>query len=186
MLKMLPNIITVIRLLLVPVFIFCFFVYDDKRIAFAVFVFASASDLLDGFLARRLNAISNFGKLFDPLADKLLQVSALICLTIIGFLPLTAAIIIAVKECIMLAGGWYALKRMNRVVYSNNFGKIASFIMSLAIALCFFRKFWFASEGMSLALDIFIYFSVALSVLAMIQYGVINIIRPLNLKKKDE
>ena len=95
------------------------------------------SDLLDGYLARRLNAITNFGKLFDPLADKLLQVSALVCLTVIGFLPLAAAIIMAVKELIMIIGGWYVLKRLKRVVYSNNFGKIASFIMSVAIALCF-------------------------------------------------
>ena len=178
MLKMLPNIITVIRLLLIPVFIFCFFVYEDKRIAFAVFIFAAMSDLLDGYLAHRLNAITNFGKLFDPLADKLLQVSALVCLTVIGFLPLAAAIIMAVKELIMIIGGWYVLKRLKRVVYSNNFGKIASFIMSVAIALCFFRKLWFSSPGMSLALDIFVYFSVALSVLAMVQYGILNIIRP--------
>lgn len=185
MLKMLPNIITVIRLLLIPVFIFCFFAYEDKRIAFAVFVFAELSDLLDGYLARRLDAISNFGKLFDPLADKFLQVSALVCLTVIGFLPLAAAIIMAVKELAMIIGGWFVLKKMKTVVYSNLFGKIASFIMSVAIALCFFRKLWFASPGMSLALDIFIYFSVALSVLAMVQYGIINIIRPQRDKKRQ-
>lgn len=159
--------------------------YADKRIAFAVFVIAALSDLLDGYLARRLDAVSNFGKLFDPIADKFLQVAALVCLTVIGFLPLTAAIIMAVKELVMIIGGWFALKSLNRVVYSNMVGKIASFVMSLSIALCFFRELWFASPGMSLALDIFIYFSVALSVLAMIQYGIINIIRPLKDKKRQ-
>lgn len=184
MLKLIPNIITVIRLLLIPVFIFCFFACEDKRIAFSIFVLAELSDLLDGYLARRLNAVSNFGKLFDPLADKLLQVAALVCLTIIGFLPLAAAIIMAAKELVMVIGGWYVLTKMDRVVYSNMFGKIASFVMSLAIALCFFRQSWFASPGMSLALNIFIYFSVALSVLAMVQYGILNIIRPLKEKKR--
>ena len=179
MLKLIPNIITVIRLLLIPVFIFCFFACEDKRIALA-----ELSDLLDGYLARRLNAVSNFGKLFDPLADKLLQVAALVCLTIIGFLPLAAAVIMAAKELVMVIGGWYVLTKMDRVVYSNMFGKIASFVMSLAIALCFFRQSWFASPGMSLALNVFIYFSVALSVLAMVQYGILNIIRPLKEKKR--
>ena len=64
MLKLIPNIITVIRLLLIPVFIFCFFACEDKCIAFSIFVLAELSDLLDGYLARRLNAVSNFGKLF--------------------------------------------------------------------------------------------------------------------------
>ena len=58
MLKLIPNIITVIRLLLIPVFIFCFFACEDKRIAFSIFVLAELSDLLDGYLARRLNAVS--------------------------------------------------------------------------------------------------------------------------------
>lgn len=127
---------------------------------------------------RAAESHNQFRQAFRPLADKLLQVSALVCLTVIGFLPLAAAIIMAVKELIMIIGGWYVLKRLKRVVYSNNFGKIASFIMSVAIALCFFRKLWFSSPGMSLALDIFVYFSVALSVLAMVQYGILNIIRP--------
>ena len=58
MLKLIPNIITVIRLLLIPVFIFCFFACEDKRIAFSIFVLAELSDLLDGYLARRLNGCS--------------------------------------------------------------------------------------------------------------------------------
>lgn len=76
-----PNLITAFRLLLVPVFAAVFFTCD-VRIAFAVFLLASASDLLDGYLARRWNVVSEFGKLFDPLADKLMQVGAVICLAI--------------------------------------------------------------------------------------------------------
>lgn len=75
------------------------------RIAFAVFLLASASDLLDGYLARRWNVVSEFGKLFDPLADKLMQVGAVICLAIKGMIPVIPVVIVFAKELLMLAGG---------------------------------------------------------------------------------
>lgn len=184
MVKKIPNMITIFRLILLPVFLYCYFAFADKRIAFAVFVVASASDLLDGYLARKLNAVSSFGKLADPLADKCLQVSAIVCLAITGYLPLAAAIIIAVKELIMLLGGVFVLKKMKTVVYANRFGKLTSFFFSITMCLCFFKDIWFFTETGSLVLDILIYIAIGLSVLSMIQYGILNVILPLARKNR--
>lgn len=172
-----PNLITAFRLLLVPVFAAVFFTCD-VRIAFAVFLLASASDLLDGYLARRWNVVSEFGKLFDPLADKLMQVGAVICLAIKGMIPVIPVVIVFAKELLMLAGGLIITKKRGYAVYSNIFGKLASFFFSLTVCLCFFRDFWFASETGGMILDILVWCAVILSVLAMVQYAVINVFRP--------
>ena len=183
--KKIPNMITVFRLILLPVFLYCYFAFADKRIAFAVFVIASASDLLDGYLAPKLNAVSSFGKLADPLADKCLQVSAIVCLAVTGYLPLGAAIIIAVKELVMLLGGIFVLKKMKTVVYANRFGKLTSFFFSLTMCLCFFRDIWFYTEIGSLILNILVYTAIGLSVLSMVQYGVLNVLLPLKRRNKE-
>ena len=92
-----PNVLTMIRLLLIPVFVILYMNGHPKG-ALAVFAVASLTDLLDGFLARKLNQISNFGKLFDPLADKLMVLTALICQGVGGVIPWAAILIIAGKE----------------------------------------------------------------------------------------
>ena len=79
MLKQIPNLLTVLRLVLIPFFLF-FLVQDDlndRLIAFAIFSFSSFTDFLDGYLARKLSAESEFGRILDPLADKALVISAL-------------------------------------------------------------------------------------------------------------
>ena len=183
--KYIPNIITAIRLILVPVFIYCFF-NTDIRIAFAVFLIASLSDLLDGYLARKWEVVSDFGKLFDPLADKIMQISAVVCLAIKGMLPILPVIIAFSKELLMLAGSVLILKRRNFVVYSNKFGKIASFIFSFVVCLCFFRDFWFTSDALGILLDVLVWIAVMLSVLAMLQYAYRNMLKPILLNNKDK
>ena len=77
----LPNCLTLIRILLIPFFLY-FLINGQSTIAIIIFVIASATDFLDGFLARKFDAITNFGIFIDPLADKLLTTSAFI-----GFIP---------------------------------------------------------------------------------------------------
>ena len=81
----LPNKLTVLRVLMIPFFV-AFLLYDitgpaDKWIALVLFCTASLTDMLDGKIARKYNLVTNFGKFMDPLADKLLVCTALICLT---------------------------------------------------------------------------------------------------------
>ena len=100
-----PNKLTVLRVIMVPFFVF--FMLSgcggaaSKWIALALFVIASLTDLLDGYLARRDNLITDFGKFMDPLADKLLVCSALICFVEIGTMPAWMVIIIIAREFII-------------------------------------------------------------------------------------
>ena len=91
-----PNVLTMLRLVLVPVFAVLFF-RGDRKASLAVFIAASLTDLLDGYLARRLNQITDFGKLFDPLADKLMVLTALVCQGIAGVFPWVAIVLVGCK-----------------------------------------------------------------------------------------
>ena len=100
----LPNKLTVLRIIMVPFFVF-FMLTDvggaaNKWIALAIFAVASLTDLLDGKIARKYNLVTNFGKFMDPLADKLLVCSAMICLIPSGKLAAEIVIIIIAREFI--------------------------------------------------------------------------------------
>jgi CDP-diacylglycerol--glycerol-3-phosphate 3-phosphatidyltransferase len=114
----LPNALTLARVALIPVFI-VLLMQGHYYISAGVFIVASATDALDGYIARRKNLVTNFGKLMDPLADKLLVVSALICLTALGKIAFWMVIVILAREFtitglrsvaassgVVLAAGW--------------------------------------------------------------------------------
>jgi len=130
--KNLPNIITSIRLLLIPVFSY-YLCEKQYLIAFLVFAIAAFSDVLDGYLARKFNAISNFGKLCDPLADKALQLSAVIILFLIGKLSIIFVLILFVKELLLIVGGILLYKR-KLIVPAQWYGKLSSLTLNSAIA----------------------------------------------------
>ncbi len=77
--KNIPNILTISRIIIAPIF-FLFFIYNNYLVAFILFVIANATDALDGFFARRYNMVSNFGSIYDPLADKILILFAFMCI----------------------------------------------------------------------------------------------------------
>ena len=99
----LPNLLTMIRMILVPVFVVFFYLgqggaFVYSILAFAVFVFASATDAVDGYIARKKNLITNFGKLMDPLADKVLTTAAFIVFVDVGIIPAWMLIVILSRE----------------------------------------------------------------------------------------
>ena len=96
-----PNALTMLRLALIPVFVILFW-NGHRKMALVVFVVASLTDMLDGMLARKLNQITDFGKLFDPLADKLMVLTALVCQGLAGVFPWSAILIVGLKELVML------------------------------------------------------------------------------------
>ena len=147
-----PNVLTFIRLLCVPAFAVVFFAVDGAKnlnvyIALGVFLFASVTDLLDGYIARKYGFITDLGKMIDPLADKLLQVTVAICLCVndyihhssIGMLFIAFPIVLGLKEAFMLVWGIRLAKR-DIIVHSNLFGKIAAIINTIGLLLCFFAK----------------------------------------------
>lgn len=133
-----PNILTMVRLLLIPIYWVLMMVRDNETAALIVFVTASATDLLDGYIARRFHLITNWGKLFDPLADKLMVLSVMVTLVLKGAVPPVILGIIAVKELAMMVGAAVML-RHQIVVYSKPIGKAAQFTMVVGMALAFFR-----------------------------------------------
>lgn len=162
-----PNVLTMIRLALIPVFVALFATGHDK-LALLVFLIASFTDFLDGYLARKNNQITAFGKLMDPLADKVMVVTALICQGITGVFPWVAIIIVLLKELVMVLGGVFMLKN-DVVVYSNMLGKTAQCSFILALVLSFYHAEFI---GWGFPLDrIVLWISVVLTLCALIDYG---------------
>lgn len=129
-----PNILTVIRFILVPVFGYYLF-KEQFVVAVILFVGACITDILDGVIARKYNLITSFGKLADPLADKLMQLTALTILSIQEIIPLPVLIIVLAKEIFMVAGSILIYKKVNFVVQANWYGKMTTVIFSLAIVM---------------------------------------------------
>lgn len=162
-----PNVLTMLRMALIPVFV-VLFANGQTKWALAVFLIASLTDLLDGYIARKCQLITNFGKLMDPLADKLMVCTALICQGISGVIPWAAIIIVMVKELLMVIGGAFMLKN-DVVVYSNMLGKTAMCFFVAALVLSFFHAEFVALGGQ--ADSIVLYIAVTLTVLAMLNYA---------------
>lgn len=134
----LPNKITIFRVIMIPFFVF-FLLFPGipygQWIAEAIFVIASLSDMVDGKIARKYNLITDFGKFMDPLADKLLTASAMICFVEMGRLPAWAVIIIISREFII--SGFRLVASDNGVVIAANmWGKVKTvFQMVMCVLL---------------------------------------------------
>ena len=131
MFKNVPNILTIIRFLLIPFIIFYIF-SGNYILAFVFFTISGLTDIADGFIARKFNFISNFGKLMDPLADKLTQITTLGSLAITNIIPVWILIIVLLKEVIMISGASF-LYGKDVVVYSKWYGKLATVLFYIAI-----------------------------------------------------
>ena len=161
-----PNVLTIFRLILVPVFVIVFR-QGKTQWALAVFCLASLTDMLDGILARKLNLITDFGKLFDPLADKLMVLTALFCQGMTGVFPWEAIFIVLIKELVMMAGSVYMLGK-GVVVYANFFGKTATVCFITSLILSFFHQ-ELAEWGRPVD-QYLLWISVGLSIQALISY----------------
>lgn len=131
-LKYIPNCLSILRILLVPVFIFLF-LKERYYWALAVFLIGGATDVLDGILARRFGWITDIGKILDPIGDKLMQCAALACLYAKHIIPLWLLIFFAVKESLMLIGGLFVFMKKKFVVVSSWQGKLAVVFFYAAI-----------------------------------------------------
>ena len=137
-LKNIPNVLSIIRICLVGVFVYVFFSNHPNNLIWALVVFLSAglTDVIDGFLARRFNWITNLGKILDPLADKLMQCTVLVCMLIKDMIPLWLVIPFILKEFLILLGGLLVIKKRKVVVVSNIFGKATVVLFYAAIVFC--------------------------------------------------
>ena len=135
-----PNLLTMLRMVGVAVFI-ALFAAGKTTAAMVVFILAACTDALDGYIARKYHLITSFGKLMDPLADKLMTLSALVCLTVTGYVPLWLVIIEGAKECFMVIGGCIVLRKKKLVVQADYIGKAATVTFIAAIIATFLHDY---------------------------------------------
>lgn len=131
MLKYVPNILTIIRFLLIPPIVITI-AYEQYILALVFLIFSAITDVLDGAIARRFNLVSDFGKLVDPLADKATQTAILVTLAVKGIIPFWILAIVIIKEFAMISGASF-LYGKELVVSSKWYGKLATVLFYVAI-----------------------------------------------------
>ncbi len=171
----LPNKITMLRVIMIP--FFAFFMLTDvvegsKYIAVAIFIVASLTDTLDGFIARKYNLVSNFGKFMDPLADKLLVSTALICFVSIPDNPMPVwGVIVIISREFIISGFRLVAANEGIVLAASWWGKIKTTVQMVMSVLLIVN---FSGEVIDIIENIFIYAAIALTVISLVDYLVKN------------
>ena len=170
----LPNKLTVMRVILIPFFVAAL-LYDNgssqtmRIVANVIFIAASLTDLFDGKIARKYNLVTNFGKFMDPLADKLLVCSALICLIQLGQLPAWVVFIIISREFII--SGFRLVAADNGIVIAASYwGKFKTTFQMIAVILMIFNIPALATVTM-----IMLVIAVVLTLISLVDYEAKNI-----------
>ena len=142
----LPNKLTLLRIIMIPVFVVLLYLDFpfNNLVALAVFILASITDTLDGYIARKYNLITDLGKLLDPVADKVMILTAMFSMTIgndaiPAVIPWAAVLVVLAKELLMIAGGALLLKH-GIVVYSSMVGKVAHCLFIAGLLLSYFHE----------------------------------------------
>lgn len=169
-----PNILTLVRMILIPFFVLFYFIDVPNWNIYAaiIFIVAAFTDWLDGFLARRNNQVSDFGKLWDPIADKLLVLAALLLLMDWGKVGLIPVLIIEARELII--GGFRSLAASKGIVIAaDKSGKLKTVVQFVAIIILLLNDWPFTFVPVSVGL-ILIWISAALAIYSCIEYMVKN------------
>ena len=169
----LPNKLTILRVIMIPFFVAAL-LYDGganqnmRYVAAALFIIASLTDMLDGKIARKYNLVTTFGKFMDPLADKLLVCSALICMIELRELPAWMVIIIISREFII--SGFRLVASDNGVVIAASYwGKFKTTFQMIGVVLLIFNI-----PVLSTLTTIIVWIALALTVISLVDYIVKN------------
>ncbi|WP_026523643.1 CDP-diacylglycerol--glycerol-3-phosphate 3-phosphatidyltransferase [Butyrivibrio sp. MB2005] len=168
----LPNKLTVFRVLLIPFFVIFLLVpifgEPDKWIALTIFVIASLTDLADGKIARKYNLVTDFGKFMDPLADKLLVCSAMICLIELGRIPSWIVVVIIAREFIISGFRLIAVEK-GRVIAASYWGKFKTTFQMIMVVLMI------ANIGqLQVVTTIIMYIALVLTIVSLVDYLIKN------------
>ena len=165
----LPNKLTIVRVCLIPFFVAALLFdhgnnYTMRIVANVLFIIASLTDLFDGKIARKYNMVTNFGKFMDPLADKLLVCSALICLIELGQLAAWVVIVIISREFII--SGFRLVAADNGVVIAASYwGKFKTTFQMIAVILLIFDI-----PALRRVAYITVVIAVALTIISLVDY----------------
>lgn len=163
-----PNMLTTLRVIMIPFFV-VFLLLDitayDNYIALAIFIAASLTDMLDGYLARKNNQVTNFGKFMDPLADKLLVSAALICLVELDRIPCWIVIVIISREFII--SGFRLVASDNGIVIAASWwGKLKT-VSQMIMIILLIGDFGGVFNVLG---TVFIYLALILTVVSLVDY----------------
>jgi len=165
----LPNKLTTLRVIMIPFFVF-FLLWQNgenrtfRMIALALFIIASLTDLLDGKIARKYNLVTNFGKFMDPLADKLLVCSALICLNELNALPAWMVIVIISREFII--SGFRLIASDNGVVIAASYwGKFKTTFQMVSVVLLILDI-----QALAFVTTICVWIALLLTIVSLVDY----------------
>lgn len=166
-----PNLITMIRIVLIIPFIM-FFINERYVEAFSCVLASGVSDAVDGFVARKLNQVSKLGKVLDPVADKLTLVAVIICIGCLvpGVLPLVITLVI--KDCLMIMGGFYLIKKRIAPPSAKWYGKIATIIFYISVVIIVFTRAFLKIENTLLS-GILLGVTVFAMLFALVKYSII-------------
>jgi CDP-diacylglycerol--glycerol-3-phosphate 3-phosphatidyltransferase len=179
----LPNILSLLRILIAPVFFVCLISNDGYLIslAFILFTIGAITDYLDGWLARKFKAVSQFGNFFDPLADKVLTSFAFIGFSVIRVIPLWMTLIVIIRDIVTTLLRLYQLEAKSGLITSNA-SKIKTFLQMvfiffiLTLMFCYYNNIFYMSESFyysvldSTAIDIAMGLIVILTLWTMFDY----------------
>ena len=170
----LPNKLTILRVIMIPFFVVAL-LYDGgenqtlRYVAAAIFIIASLTDMLDGKIARKYNLVTNFGKFMDPLADKLLVCSALICLVELKELPAWMVIVIISREFII--SGFRLVASDNGIVIAASYwGKFKTTFQMIAVVLLIV-----GIPALSMVTTAVVWIALVLTVISLVDYIAKNV-----------
>lgn len=164
-----PNMITILRIFLIPIYLYFFYSNLDNNILYAgvVFIVAGVSDVLDGYIARKYDMSTKLGVVLDPIADKLMMFTILISFTTKGIIPIWILIALGLKDLAMILGGSILyLFKGKQVMPSNHYGKLATVSFYAATLSIVFKL----PEIFSTSL---FFITVVLNIIAFINYLII-------------
>ncbi len=168
----LANKLTVLRIILVPIFLICAMVNTTTAniIALSIFIVASVTDKLDGYIARSRNQITNFGKFMDPLADKLLVTCALILLVEKGIIAAWVVVVIIAREFIV-SGLRTLAASQGVVIAASNWGKLKTVIQMIAIIMGLLSLVY-NPEWLNITTQVTIYLAAVITIISGVDYFV--------------
>lgn len=167
----LPNKLTLLRIIMIPAFIIVLMM-GYYYVSAVIFVLAALTDALDGHIARKYNLITNFGKIMDPLADKLLVVSALICLVELGDVPGWMVIVILARE-FTITGLRSVAAAQGNVIAAGWSGKLKTVLQMIAITALLLQNWPFLLIGFPFA-EIMLWAAVVMTIYSGAEYIVKN------------
>lgn len=130
-----PNLLSVIRLLMIPVIVWLYMIKEQYGTAVFVIFLSGLTDVADGIIARKFHMVSDFGKILDPVADKLTQFTVIVCLTKTYDWMMALVILFFIKEICMAAMGYVVMKKKDSVNSAKWYGKLNTVVLYLVMAI---------------------------------------------------